>query len=236
VTILLVDDSAVNQRVGTAMLKHLGFDVDVAGDGRAAVNAAVSKPYQAILMDCQIPVINGCDASREIRRLEDGYRRTPIIAVTGLATDSDEARCRTAGMDHYLAKPFTLKELAAALSLWAEPTRPVLDPAVIGELERLGEAAGEELVQPLAILFLAEAIALAHALRQALADGDVDAVRRAAHTLSGASANLGATDLASMCATLATAGIDLAGVGVLLDAVEAELERVRPALSALAKP
>ena len=114
----------------------------------------------------------------------------------------------------------------------ADSARPALDAQVVGRLERLGQAAGEDLMGQLATLFLADADVSVVALREALAGDDAAAVVRSAHTLSGASANLGATQLARLCATLATDGAagDLVGGGALLEAVEAELGRVRSAL------
>jgi hypothetical protein len=159
-------------------------------------------------------------------------------------------------MDDYLTKPLTLDALAAVLARWvpagsvptaveavaplpaadaglAEPEPPVLDAQVIGRLERLGKAAGEELLGQLAILFLADADARLVSLRRELAADDAAAVARSAHTLGGASANLGANRLADLCASLATnsATGDVAGGAPLLDAVEVELRRVRSALA-----
>jgi signal transduction histidine kinase/CheY-like chemotaxis protein/HAMP domain-containing protein/HPt (histidine-containing phosphotransfer) domain-containing protein len=255
--ILLAEDNPVNQRVATVMLEHLGFNVDVVADGAQAVHATTLTPYQAILMDCQMPVLDGYEATSEIRRLQGVSTRTPIIAVTASAMKSDQQRCLAAGMDDYLPKPLTLKALSAVLDRWApggsdrtvaadraeplplvpdnvsEPSQAVLDGQVIGRLERLGEESGEDLVGQLAILFVADADARVVALHEALAVNDAVAVVRLAHALSGASANLGATVLARLCASLATDGEagDLAGGGALLTAVEAELERVRLALA-----
>jgi CheY-like chemotaxis protein/HPt (histidine-containing phosphotransfer) domain-containing protein len=251
--VLLVEDHRVNQRVATVMLENLGFHVDVVADGAEAVRAATATAYRAILMDCQIPVLDGYEATSEIRRLQGALRRTPIIAVTASDSTSDQQRCRVAGMDDYLTKPLTLKALRAVLARWAptgegatvavgfadvEPASPAdaglpaLDATVIGRLERLGEAAGEDLMGQLTELFLADADASLVAMREALVGGDTDAVTRTAHTLSGASANLGATNLARLCATLATDGSagDVVGGGALVEAVEAELGRVRSAL------
>lgn len=259
--ILLVEDNPVNQRVATAMLEHLCFHADVVNDGAEAVKAATLKTYQAILMDCQIPVLDGYQATGEIRRLPGGSRRAPIIAVTASALESDRQRCLDAGMDDFLLKPLSLKALAEVLARWApdgsepaaharpaevlaathvgpahavEPARAVLNAEVIGRLERLGKAAGEDLKGQVAVLFLADADVRVVALREALAEDDAAAVVRAAHTLSGASSNVGATDLARLCATLETAGVagDLLGGGAMLDAVEAELGQVRSALGA----
>lgn len=136
--ILLAEDNPVNQRVATAMLARLGFGVDVVGDGAEAVKAATSTPYQVILMDCQMPVLDGYRAASEIRRLEAGSVHTPIIAITAAAMKSDNQRCLDAGMDDYLTKPLSLATLAAALARWAtdgsgpagadEPTEPSWAP------------------------------------------------------------------------------------------------------------
>jgi CheY-like chemotaxis protein/HPt (histidine-containing phosphotransfer) domain-containing protein len=220
------------------MLEHLGFDVDVVADGAEAVKAATGTEYQAILMDCQMPDLDGYEATTEIRRLQGASPRVPIIAVTASAMKSDKQRCLAAGMDDYLPKPLTLKALASMLERWApdetgpEP-QPVLDTEVVGRLARMGEATDEDLVGELAKLFLIDSDSRIVELRQAVAGDDAGSVARSAHTLRGASAILGATELARLCAALEMSGAadDLIGGGEQLEAVEAELERVREALA-----
>jgi len=263
--ILVAEDNPVNQRVAAAMLDKLGFCVDIVADGEAAVRAMTLTQYQAVLMDCQMPVMDGYLATSEIRRQQEGSLRSPIIAVTASAMKSDREVCLAAGMDDYITKPITLKALATVLARWvpvgsvgtlaaeslepvepAEPLEagapvpvhgapgeapPVLDAEVVRRLERLGESVGEDLVGQLAVLFLADADAHVITLREALAGDDGAAVARSAHTLSGASANIGATGLARLCAALEeTASDDLAGGWALLQEVEAELGLVRCAL------
>ena len=121
--ILLAEDQPVNQRVATAMLENLGFLVDIAADGAGAVRAAILTRYRAILMDCQIPVLDGYRATGEIRRRQGASSRTPIIALTGSATPADRERCLAAGMDDYLTKPLSVKALAATLARWAPGDR-----------------------------------------------------------------------------------------------------------------
>jgi signal transduction histidine kinase/CheY-like chemotaxis protein len=116
--VLLVEDHPVNQRVASAMIESLGYEVDLACDGAAAVKIAQSTPYLAILMDCQMPILDGYEATRQIRELEGPRGSTPIIAVTASAMKIDEDRCLEAGMDDYMAKPLTLKALGATLSRW----------------------------------------------------------------------------------------------------------------------
>jgi two-component system, sensor histidine kinase and response regulator len=260
--VLIAEDNVINQRVTAAMLRHLGFKVDVVADGMDAVNAALATEYRVILMDCQIPGIDGYQATAEIRRLQESPRRTPIIAVTGSESMSDRQRCLAAGMDDYLAKPLRLQALGSVMARWApqgslaniaydaaEPVqggamdlrrqtdrgRVVLDPRVVARLERLGATAGEDLLGQLAALFLADAEIRIRELRLALAVGDATAVVRSAHSLTGSSGNLGATELSRLCGVLAADGpaADLVGRSALVDGIEAELRRVRAALGGL---
>jgi CheY-like chemotaxis protein len=229
-TILIVEDNPVSRRVAEAMLRDLGFQCDVVVDGAEAVKAATMTPYRAILMDCQIPVLDGYQATIEIRRQEGVRRRTPIIAVTSSAIRSNQERCMAAGMDDYLAKPLQSFLLAAVLGYWVPdgsapsiivdpaeaplatrlylapmvvPTDQVLDPQVVDCLERLSATSGEDLVAELVVMFVADADGRVLALRKSLAAEDPSAVFRAAHAMGGASANVGATHLARLCNTLA---------------------------------
>jgi CheY-like chemotaxis protein/HPt (histidine-containing phosphotransfer) domain-containing protein len=231
--VLLAEDSPVSQRVATAMLEHLGFAVDVASDGAAAVEAAGLVPYELILMDCQMPLLDGYEATGEIRHLERSATRTPIVGVTASAMKTDQQRCLGAGMDDYLPKPLTLKSLAAVMERWAPATQDagdaaVLDPVMVDNLLGLG---GDELLGHLVELFRSESATRVAELHEGL-DGDGEALSRSAHGLRGASANLGATGLAALCATLETDGPtgDRASNTKLVEAVEAELVRVHAAL------
>ena len=244
--ILLAEDNPVNRRVATAMLEHLGYDVDVATDGAAAVRAAASTQYQAILMDCQMPVHDGYEATSQIRHQQGVDTHTPIIAVTASAMKADRQRCLAAGMDDYLPKPLSLKALAAVLDRWvlvgpipraankldSDPSEPALNAESVARLVGLGGATGEDFMQQLATLFLADADGRVTALGKALDADDGAAVALSAHALRGASANLGANHLASLCATMENGGVagDLGGSGQLLKKIEAELGRVRLAL------
>jgi two-component system, sensor histidine kinase and response regulator len=255
--VLLAEDNPINQRVGAAMLTHLGFSVDIAADGSEAVRAAASTRYRAIFMDCQLPVVDGCAATGEIRRAQGPHRHTLIIALTGSASAVDRDHCLAAGMDDYLAKPFSLKSLAAMLARWlpqepltsslealpadgtageVDPSpsagtgRPALDELVIARLEGLGATLGENLVGQLATLFLTEADTRLDQLHKAITADDADLILRLAHTLSGSSANMGAAELATQCAALATTSGDRDSRTAMLGSIEAELVRVRSAL------
>jgi CheY-like chemotaxis protein len=113
--VLVADDSPVNAMIARTMLERMGLDVDVAEDGRAALERLQETAYGAVLMDCQMPVLDGWQATRRWRALEAaaGGRRTPIIALTANAVVGDRERCIAAGMDDYLPKPFEMPELAS---------------------------------------------------------------------------------------------------------------------------
>ncbi|MEI2762588.1 response regulator [Methanothrix soehngenii] len=113
--VLLVEDNLVNQRVGKGMLARLGLDVAVAGDGREALALLSDQHFDAILMDCQMPVMDGFEATRRIRRGETDSSQIPIIATTADVMVSTVEECRRAGMDSYLSKPYKLRDLRAAL-------------------------------------------------------------------------------------------------------------------------
>jgi len=122
--VLLAEDNLVNQRVAVAVLKKLGVAPDLAVNGREAVAAARHGQYDLILMDCQMPEMDGFQATRRIRETEAGGRRVPILAMTANAMQGDRERCLEAGMDDYLAKPITILDLRDALLRWLPPAVP----------------------------------------------------------------------------------------------------------------
>jgi len=116
--ILLVEDNPVNQKVACRLLARLGYRTDIAVNGVEALAALEQHPYALVLMDCQMPVMDGWTATAEIRRREGSGRHTPIVAMTAAATEEERQSCLRVGMDGYLTKPVNLEELAAVLSQW----------------------------------------------------------------------------------------------------------------------
>ncbi|MFO0143948.1 MAG: response regulator [Betaproteobacteria bacterium] len=119
--VLLVDDNAINQLVAREMLLSLGAEVVCTADGEEALAALEANPYDLVMMDVQMPMLDGLDATREWRRreAERGSPRLPIVALTANAMASDRERCLASGMDDYLAKPVRREQLAAVLKRWA---------------------------------------------------------------------------------------------------------------------
>jgi two-component system sensor histidine kinase/response regulator len=117
--VLLAEDNVVNQRLARRLIEKLGCRVELANDGNEAVAAVLRATYDLILMDCQMPVLDGSEATRQIRLHDAVGHRTPIIALTASAMDGDRERCLKAGMDDYLTKPLKFSELSAIIQRWS---------------------------------------------------------------------------------------------------------------------
>jgi len=247
--LLLVEDNAINQQVALGLLSKMGFEVDVVDDGVEAVEAveaAGDRGYDAILMDCQMPRMDGYEATRRIRQQEPEGQHTPIIALTAAAMKGDRERCLAAGMDDYVPKPVSTSAIAAALrrclaSDVPDPTpvrpavttperaeTPVLDWQVVQELRSI-----EQLFEQSSGRFIASAPRQLADLRAAVGGGDWDTARALAHKIKGSAATVGAARLAADLASLemacekgttATAG--------LMDRVDDRFDEAREALRA----
>jgi CheY-like chemotaxis protein len=124
--ILLAEDNIVNQKVAIRMLERLGYRVEVAANGIEALERLAIGSYVAVLMDCQMPLVDGYEATRRFRRAEPRGRRLPIIAMTANAMAGDRDRCLAVGMDDYISKPVTFENLTQTLARWiASPPTPV---------------------------------------------------------------------------------------------------------------
>jgi two-component system, sensor histidine kinase and response regulator len=218
--ILLAEDNLVNQKVALRLLEKLDYRVHVVADGLAAVAAWQSGKFDLILMDCQMPQMDGYEATREIRRLEDGRHHIPIVALTAHAMKGDEERCRAAGMDDYLPKPIDRLRLDACLDGLLQNTGStgsapaiVQAPAVAAPVscpvdwEALLESidGDEAFARSLVDAFIGTGDRELQAIAMALGRGDCATLRLAAHTLKGASANLRASAVTSAAAQLEAA-------------------------------
>jgi CheY-like chemotaxis protein/HPt (histidine-containing phosphotransfer) domain-containing protein len=238
--VLLVEDNLVNQRVAKMMLERLGYRSTVAGNGREALEALERKPYVVVLMDVQMPEMDGYEATAEIRRREEtSGRRTPIIAMTANAMQGDREKAIEAGMDDYLPKPVTRDGLEAVLRRWISGESGTgtpegeADAAVErGVLEGLRDLGGDEMLSRLVRMFLDDAASNLSVMRRAVDEGDAAAVKRVAHNLKGSSSNMGAARMAGICSRVQEVGAsgDLSSAPPLLVRLATELERVRAAL------
>jgi two-component system, sensor histidine kinase and response regulator len=246
--VLLAEDNPVNQKIALRQLRKLGCTADAVANGNEVVEAVQRIPYDVVLMDCQMPELDGYEATRRIRQLESNLAdsgRPPlrIIAMTANALDGDREACLAAGMDDYISKPVHPASLDAALRRVPHRTpspassstpsypaeEPVLDPSIFAGLRALQEPDEPDAVAELAGLFLEDAPARLRAIRTAIAQSDPRRLREAAHGIKGSASNLGARRLAGVCLRIETAARqgDLAAAAELLDRLDDEFGRVR---------
>jgi PAS domain S-box-containing protein len=211
--ILLVEDNKMNQLVGSKVLERLGYRFEIANHGGEALRAMSQARYDAVLMDCQMPEMDGYEATAEIRRSEGSDRHTPIIAMTAAAMDGDRERCLAAGMDDYLTKPIRTEAVAEVLARWVfGETREaevrasergagegVLDAVQVDLLRTLDDGSGA-LLGEIVDAFIAQTHDGRQNVAKSVIESDAPLLARTAHTLKGASANVGASALAAVCA------------------------------------
>jgi len=232
--VLLVEDNAINQEVAQAVLDDLGVRVTIAENGREAVEAVANTEPDLILMDIQMPIMDGYRATAEIRRLH-GRKRVPIIAMTANATAGDRDRCLKAGMDDYLSKPIDAGRLGDVLRRWVAPDLPAdlegID--VKGALSRVG--GNSKLLRRLLVDFHKDYGDVVERLRSILESDDTQEILLQVHTLKGVTATLGLTAASEATRELEAAIEDgqTQRVTVLLNALGDVLEPVWRALSTL---
>jgi PAS domain S-box-containing protein len=240
--ILLAEDNAMNQKVALRLLEQLGYRADVAATGLEAIAALERQPYDVVLMDVQMPELDGLDATRRICERWPEETRPHIIAMTANALPEDREACFAAGMNDYVAKPIRAEELVAALKR-AKPLANgdgdadrvdfvSLDDGALASLRDLG---GDDFLGEVIGAFLADAPGLVATLHRSLDEGSAEELRRAAHTLKSNGATLGAAGFAELCRDLeqrAKTG-ELDGAAELVDRIEQEYGPLEKALSAL---
>lgn len=204
----MVDDDPVNRLVATAELAALGYAVDAADSGETALDLLARKPhYDAVLLDCEMPGLDGYETCRRLRQHEGQGRRTRVIALTAHSLAGEREKCLAAGMDDHLRKPMRGEDLAALMSRWQEegPAEAAETDAIeerLAALARLSEKMGEDVLGQVVESFVQRGGRDLETLRETLARGDSLAFAAAAHSLAGSSGILGAAGLAVSCAEL----------------------------------
>ncbi len=247
VRILLAEDNTVNQRLTLRQLKKLGYHADAVSNGREVLEAMTRVPYDILLMDCQMPELDGYEAARMIRHSIGAQDRSKpyIIALTANALLGDRDKCLAAGMNDYLPKPLDLSGLESVLQralLKVQPSRrqddggleACLDAAVIAGLKELREPNEPDPLKELVELFIRDSRPRLARMDRALAEKEGPALDIAAHTLKGSANNLGARNLASLCAQLekAAKAADYQEAANILLELKSEFQRVERALQA----
>lgn len=232
IRLLLVDDNLVNCEVAIDMLEVLGFDVDVAHNGEEALEIYDRALHTLILMDCEMPVMNGFVTTTKIREIENQQNQTPkpIIALTAHAVKGAKETCIGHGMDDFISKPFTLSSLRSMLEKWLDQDPVdlqvekesavdwsqedqsqnkvshiddgVLDSETLKRLSMRQKTSNSSLLNKVAEIYIAQSSGLLKELSEAEEADDLDAVRLAAHALKSSSANIGALELSALCGTL----------------------------------
>ncbi|MYK97298.1 MAG: response regulator [Gemmatimonadetes bacterium] len=243
--ILLAEDGVVNQRVAVLMLESRGHAVTVANNGREAVERFKSGAFDLILMDVQMPEMDGLEATRTIRGLESGSDHIPIVAMTAHAMSGDRERCLEAGMDDYLSKPIQAQLLYAAVEGAQATGRPPAGPesssfaaspesAPVDWEKAVAQVGGDvAVVAELAGLFLAECPKLETGIREAVDGGNAADLRRHAHTLKGSAGVFKAETVVDAAQRLEKMGRDgdMDNAEAALSALALELDRLKPVLA-----
>lgn len=240
VRVLVVEDNSINQIVAVKMLSSLGYRADVALDGRKALDAVMKQPYDMVLMDIQMPEMDGIEVTRKIRELRPHKRDPFIIALTANVLHGDRERCMEAGMNGYLSKPLRLADLRNTVEGWViqhrsflqdtfpagSPQNPGMEDTRFTELISVG---GEQLLNEILFAFFQQCDAEFKEIDEAVRSTDYVWLASLAHRLRGSSQTAGINSMAEMCALLELAARsgDLRRVRSMVDSLAAEAKRIR---------
>ncbi|MDH5544131.1 MAG: PAS domain S-box protein [Gammaproteobacteria bacterium] len=257
--VLLVEDNPVNQEVSSELIRQLGMTVDIAANGIEAVEAVKRSPYDLVLMDCQMPEMDGYEATNYIRIFENSQSRTKvnIIALTANAMKGDREKCIAVGMNDYLSKPFTLEQLISTLRRWLpehqenqpipqtktsesdtatterdeKPMSEIIDYNIVNGLRSILKDRFAEMLEK----FETNALKLVEDMKNTLSSGDNESLRRAAHTLKGSSGTVGAQKVAETSLVLEKAAKEgqLDSATEMIAEIETALEQFREQIPAL---
>ncbi len=211
--ILIAEDNLVNQKVAMGYLLKLGFRSDAVSNGQEALRALETGTYDLVLMDCQMPEMDGYEATHAIRKHPNVRIQTiPIVAMTANAVQGDRERCIKAGMNDYVTKPIKLRELSIALKRWLEikeldsddkaKADLILDPQALSNIRLLSQTAGSNFLDELIGIYFSTTPPRMEAMIKACDEGDTETIRRDAHGLKSASGHLGIVRVEAICREL----------------------------------
>lgn len=213
--ILIAEDNPVNQKVTKNQVQRLGYKSDLVANGFEVLEALKNESYSLILMDCQMPEMDGYQATEEIRRNEGKSERIPIIAITANAMTGEQEKCLAAGMDDYLSKPFKQDDLRVVIEKWLKRSKEVefaVDnessqsqkylPEISERLNELKNEVGEEVVEMIVSLFVEDSILRLKKMNEIIKSGNLEAISQEAHSLKGSASNIGANHVADLCSEL----------------------------------
>jgi len=244
--VLLVEDSPVNQEVAGGMLEALGCEVVTASDGTLGVEHALGQTFDVVLMDCQMPLMDGYEATRKIRATEAANSRAavPIVAITANALPGDRERCLAAGMTDFVSKPFTLRKLQAVMQAVTgvtgqatsgieqgpAPAGHALPVIEVGQIEELRSLGRPQIVRQAILLFLKQAAQKLDELDAAVTGGSLEDAVQAAHALKSSALSVGGRRFAG-----AAGDCEAAARAADVEALTREARRMRPEFGALCK-
>jgi CheY-like chemotaxis protein len=240
--ILVADDNFVNRKVALGQLRQLGYEAEAVASGPEVLEALEKRTYDLVLLDCQMPEMDGYEVTAEIRRREGSDRHTPIIAVTAHAMEEARKKCLDAGMDDYISKPVRVEALAAVLDRCVPaageqaeaPAAQAPRPDLFENLRKFAGSVDPKFLIEIIDTYLEDAPMRLAAMRAGLAAADDQAVWKAAHALKGGSHYVGAARISQLCNNLEEMGRRglLEGMEGCLSELEKEFDRVRTLLEA----
>jgi len=247
--ILVVEDQPLNREVAIGMLASMGLEVETAHHGQQALDIIQSRSFDAVLMDCEMPVMDGFSATRALRAREQAGVHVPIIALTADVTSAGRAACLAAGMDDHLAKPFRREALHGILARWLDqrhskppmaPTAtpgpsvgaPLLDGATLDALRALPRSGPKDMLAHIGELYLLDSRRLIATIEESLESANGPELARAAHAWRSYNGNVGANALAHLCRELeeAARAANFAGARATYTQIQALHNRVRDEL------
>ena len=237
--VLVAEDNRMNQLVIQEMLVNLGCTLEIVHNGNEALATLRQKNFDLILMDGQMPEMDGYEVSRRIRKGEAGKENLtiPIVATTANAIKGDIEKCMMSGMNDYVAKPISYEDLALKIEKWLERGRDVIDRATLKRIDDLGARGKTDLRGELLQIFAEERQTLLPRLREQLSQDDYLGISRIAHSLKSASANLGAMRVRDVAERLEKAKTDPSNehVAWLIDSLQNEFDLALTELALIPK-